>query len=75
MKTGDWGARRNLRVGLCDDFSAGAHHCVGASLARLEGEVAFNTFATMMPTLRLTGRPRRGAHELLRGFDRIPAAG
>jgi cytochrome P450 len=35
-------------------FSLGIHHCLGASLARLEGEVALGALLTRFPNLRLT---------------------
>jgi pimeloyl-[acyl-carrier protein] synthase len=34
-------------------FGYGVHHCLGASLARLEGQIAFNTLLRRMPELQL----------------------
>ncbi|MEU7825156.1 cytochrome P450 [Catellatospora sp. NPDC049133] len=56
-------------------FGHGIHYCLGAPLARLEGEIAFNGLLDRFPKLRAT-RPldeliwRPGA--LLRGLDRLP---
>ena len=38
-------------------FGYGIHHCLGAPLARLEGEVAFRTLLTRFPGLTLAGDP------------------
>ncbi|MEU8074393.1 cytochrome P450 [Catellatospora citrea] len=56
-------------------FGHGIHYCLGAPLARLEGEIAFNGLLDRFPKLRAT-QPldeliwRPGA--LLRGLDRLP---
>ena len=55
-------------------FSSGPHYCLGASLARLEGEIAFGSLSERMPTLALAGKPVRKRTDLLRGFERIPVA-
>lgn len=35
-------------------FADGIHHCLGASLARLEAEIAINTLVQQLPDLKLT---------------------
>jgi len=58
-------------------FGLGPHFCLGAQLARLEGQIAINTLLRRVPDLRLTGPPdvprwRRGL--LLRGLESLPVA-
>ena len=40
-------------------FGWGIHHCIGAPLARMEGEIAFNALLARFPTMELIAR--RGA--------------
>ena len=56
-------------------FSQGIHYCLGAPLARLEGEIAFATLLRRLPNLRLAVPPseltwRSGLE--LRGLERLP---
>jgi cytochrome P450 PksS len=56
-------------------FGYGPHYCLGASLARLEAEIAFTTLLNRLPILRLATpreklRWRKGM--LLRGLEKLP---
>lgn len=54
-------------------FSAGGHFCVGATLARLEGEIAFESVLRRFPDLRLaTDEVRYRATVTLRGLESLP---
>ena len=58
-------------------FGLGAHFCLGAPLARLEGQIAINTLLHRVPDLRLAVAPealrwRRGL--VLRGLEALPVA-
>lgn len=39
-------------------FGLGNHYCLGASLARLEGEIALSTLIRRLPDLRLNADPQ-----------------
>lgn len=62
--------RENAREHIA--FSAGRHYCLGAALARMEGEVGLRALFARHPKLRrLPGASRRGTR-ILRGFERLP---
>ena len=56
-------------------FGQGIHYCLGAPLARLEGEIAFTALLTRLPNLRLADPTApldwRPAFEL-RGLNSLP---
>jgi cytochrome P450 len=56
-------------------FSQGIHYCLGAPLARLEGEIAFSTLLKRLPDIRLDIATEnlewRPAYEL-RGLKALP---
>jgi cytochrome P450 len=56
-------------------FGGGIHYCVGAQLARIEGEVAIATLLRRLPNLRLdnTDHPDWRQTFVLRGLNRLPA--
>ncbi|GAA0245519.1 cytochrome P450 [Cryptosporangium japonicum] len=62
--------RPNAREHLA--FSSGAHYCLGASLARLEGEIGLRRLFERFPDLTLAGELHQRPTRTLRGYDRIP---
>ena len=71
----------NLDLARADNkhvaFGLGIHYCLGAPLARLEGQIAINTLLQRAPALRLAVpreklRWRRGY--VLRGLNSLPVA-
>ena len=53
-------------------FGSGMHHCLGASLARLEGSVAIGRLIRRFPDLDLAGEPVHNGRLTLRGLDSLP---
>jgi hypothetical protein len=54
-------------------FSAGPHYCLGAALARLEGEIGLRMLFDRFPDLAADGPARRRPTRLLHGWASIPA--
>jgi cytochrome P450 len=55
-------------------FSGGRHFCLGAALARAEGEVGLQTFFARYPDARLAGAGTRRDTRVLRGWATLPIA-
>jgi hypothetical protein len=56
-------------------FSSGPHFCLGAALARLEGQIALSTMVTRFPALELDDeRLEWNPTVTLRGLQRLPVA-
>jgi cytochrome P450 len=53
-------------------FGYGPHFCVGASLARLEAELALQKFFARYPTVELAGPAVYGKHPILRDIIDLP---
>ena len=53
-------------------FSGGRHFCLGAALARAEGEVGLRTFFERFPDARLAGAGSRRDTRVLRGWSSLP---
>jgi cytochrome P450 enzyme len=53
-------------------FGHGAHFCLGASLARLEAEIALQSFFERYPKVELAGEPVYGSNLILRSIDHLP---
>jgi cytochrome P450 len=60
------GARDHL------SFSGGVHYCIGAALARLEGEIGLRMLFDRYPGLRIAGTPQRRTTRVLRGWAAMP---
>ncbi|HUR75040.1 MAG TPA: cytochrome P450 [Sporichthya sp.] len=54
-------------------LGAGVHFCLGASLARMEGEVALGRLFDRFPNLAAAGAPTLGPNAALRGYIHVPA--
>ncbi|MFY0408052.1 cytochrome P450 [Solicola sp. PLA-1-18] len=63
--------RENARDHLA--FSSGRHYCLGAALARMEGEVGLRSLFDRFPDLELLPGASRRPTRILRGWERLPA--
>jgi cytochrome P450 len=52
----------------------GAHHCLGANLARREITVVFRELLRRLPDLEITGAPEMLRSNFIRGIKRMPCA-
>jgi cytochrome P450 len=55
-------------------FSGGRHFCLGAALARAEGEVGLRSFFDRFPEVRSAGAGSRRDTRVLRGWSTLPVA-
>jgi cytochrome P450 len=53
-------------------FGGGAHYCLGAALARLEGAVAIGSLVQRFPGIEPAGEPVWNGRINLRGLDHLP---
>lgn len=53
-------------------FSGGRHFCLGAALARAEGQVGLQTFFDRFPDARAAGEGSRRETRILRGWSTLP---
>lgn len=60
--------RENAREHI--SFSMGRHHCLGAALARMEGEVGLRMLFERFPEVRVLGGERRRTR-ILRGYETL----
>jgi cytochrome P450 len=52
-------------------FGSGTHHCLGASLARMEGTIAISRLIRRFPELQAIGTPAWNGRLVLRGMDSL----
>ena len=52
-------------------FSAGRHYCLGAALARMEGQVGLQTLFDRFPDLRVEPGAVRRPTRILRGYEKL----
>ncbi|HEU5387895.1 MAG TPA: cytochrome P450 [Streptosporangiaceae bacterium] len=64
--------RENARQHV--SFGAGPHHCLGASLARMEAAIALDRLVTRFPGLALDGEPTWNGRINLRGPAHLPVS-
>lgn len=55
-------------------FGSGVHHCLGAALARLEGQEAIGRLVRRFPGIERAGAPTHNQRIVLRGYDDLPVS-
>ncbi|MEZ5183938.1 MAG: cytochrome P450 [Acidimicrobiales bacterium] len=55
-------------------FGSGVHHCLGAALARLEGQEAIGRLVRRFPGIERGGEPLHNQRIVLRGYDELPVS-
>lgn len=65
---------RRVGAGRHLAFSAGRHFCLGAALARMEGEIGLRQFFTRFPDAKPAGEGNRRDTRVLRGWARLPVS-
>ncbi|WP_437641798.1 cytochrome P450 [Sorangium sp. So ce854] len=50
-------------------FGGGAHYCIGANLARLEGQIAVGSLFRRFPDMKIESQPTFGPHPAIRKMD------
>jgi cytochrome P450 len=55
-------------------FGAGIHFCLGAPLARMEGQITLETVARRVGNFELVGEPGYRENFVLRGLSKLPVA-
>lgn len=63
---------RRANAGRHLAFSGGRHFCLGAALARMEGEVGLRSFFERFPGAQLAGDGLRRDTRVLRGWSQLP---
>jgi cytochrome P450 len=53
-------------------FGSGVHHCLGAALARLEGQETIGRLVRRYPNLERSAEPTHNGRIVLRGYDHLP---
>lgn len=53
-------------------FGSGVHHCLGAALARLEGQEVIGRLVRRFPAMDRAGDPTHNQRLVLRGYDHLP---
>ena len=55
-------------------FGSGVHHCLGAALARLEGQEVIGRLVRRFPDIEAAGPPVHNQRIILRGYDELPVS-